>query len=167
MPRGLGLRVAAIVAVSLMLAGCGIVESPASLMPGEAFSCVGVPPQTCQQTLRDARTNADPGTTVVALRITCTKVPCTDQEGEASVEVGYSNGRRDSYSMGWAGAEAAPQPPVPTELLVEPVCNGVPRETCLEFAQSAIVGTDPTTIVSIVLRIISPWRPITGPSGPR
>jgi hypothetical protein len=152
MSRGLRLRiVAAIVAIGLAAAGCGIVDSPPSLAPGPAFTCVGVAQQTCQQMLRDAQTNADPGTVVVALQITCTKVPCTEQQGEASVEVGYSNGRRDSYSTGWAGAVAEPELPVGPDLPVEPVCNGVPRETCIEFAQGAIVGADPTTIVSIVL----------------
>ena len=153
MLRALRSRVVAIAVLGLMTAACGITGGGPTIEPGPAFSCVGVPQATCQQTLQDARNNAQVGETVVALRIACTKVPCTDQEGEASVEVGYSSGRRDSYGMGWAGAAPAPAvPPDPAALPVEPDCGGVPQDMCLDFAREVASTVDPSTIASIVLR---------------
>lgn len=152
MSRGLGSRLGALLAVGLVVAGCGIVPNDPSVAPGEPFACIETSPDICQQTLRDAQANADPGTTVVALRVVCTSPPCTDQGGEVSVEVAYSNGRRDSYSSAWAGAAEPEAAPEPTELPIEPVCGGIPREQCLEFAASAFTGVDPSTVVSIVLR---------------
>ena len=162
MSRGLASRFVALLAIGLVLTGCGIVADGPTVAPGAPFACIETSQHICQQTLRDAQNNADPGTTVVALRVVCTSPPCTDQGGEVSVEVAYSNGRRDSYTNAWAGAVEPEPVPEPTELPIEPVCGGIPREQCLEFAASVFTGVDPSTVVSIVLRCTSTCTTASG-----
>ncbi len=99
---------AAIIGAALLAAGC-LDGTPTAATFGPIdqaqppIECVAIPARTCQEIVTDARRNADPGTVPVRIRATCTRRPCTLQQGDVSVEVLYSNGRRDSFVMGWAG----------------------------------------------------------------
>lgn len=97
----------------MLVAGCSPEPVPLETVPPEAppqgaFSCVGVPAGTCQQMLADARANASAGVVVVQMRIRCTVVPCTLQNGQAEADVVYSDGQRTTYGMGWSNAAAPP-----------------------------------------------------------
>lgn len=72
--------------------------------PAASFTCIGVPPVTCQQMLADARMNATPGTVVVRMDIRCTQRSCTLARGEAESTVVYSNGATSTMVVGWEGA---------------------------------------------------------------
>lgn len=132
-----------LLAVALLVAGCrGLTATAAPVLMGPPVECVGIPAQTCQQIVADARGNAEPGTVPVRIRAVCTALPCTPQRGDVSVEVVYSNGRTDTYGMGWSSAPE-PVPPIgPAELPVEPVCQGVPQGPCRDRALET-VGADP------------------------
>ena len=139
----------------LLLAGCGDPAPPATIPPGgPVVDCQGVPAGTCQQALADAQSNAVVGTGVVSLRVACTAPPCTMQNGQAKVDILYSNGRVDSFSAAWAGAmPAGAPPPRPPALTVAPACHGVPADRCREFATSAMEGMPAGKVVaSIVVR---------------
>jgi hypothetical protein len=137
--------------VVLLFAGCG--DGWSSAPPLDALppvECVGIPAATCQTIVADARRNAEPGTVPIRIRAVCATPPCTIQQGDVNVEVRYSNGRADQYSMGWAGPGAG-QPPVPVVPPVEPTCQGVPIETCRDMAISAVTGVTGGPAVTAIL----------------
>ena len=130
-----------LIAMGALVAGClgASATLPPPVMP---VQCVGIPAQTCQQIVNDARKNADPGTIPLQIRAVCTG-SCTPAAGNVQVDILYSNNRRDSYGMGWSGAvEPAPGGPAPAEpsLPVEPVCQGVPAGPCRDQAISGAMG---------------------------
>ena len=165
-------RLVAIVAwlglVAAILAGCA--EGPPATLPAAIppIDCRGVPAQICQDAVSTARTNLDPGAFVVQVRVVCQVATCTVANGQAQVDVQYSN-RRDSYGTGWASAvdpaQPAPaEPPqpdgseqAPAPLPVEPVCVGVPPGRCHDQAENGIdpakeFDHDPGDVVGIVVR---------------
>lgn len=143
-------------AIVVLATGCGgpaSTRTPVDFVP--PVECIGIPAETCQQIVRDARANADPGTFPVRIRAVCSQVPCTPQRGDVSVDIEYSNGRRDSYGMGWAGGIGAdPEPPPEAVVLpVEPTCLGVPPGPCRERALETVgANGDTADIVAIVVR---------------
>lgn len=152
-------RILAVAAVAFVVLACGSSIGSTVIPDQPLVECVGVPPETCRQSLADARRNAAPGTVVVQIRVVCTKLPCTLQNGEAKVDVLYSNGRTESFGTGWAAAAPMPAgPPQPAPALpVEPTCLGVPvvgdAGNCHDFATSAMDGVlDGREVVSIVVR---------------
>ncbi len=152
-------RILAVAVVALMVSACGG-SAQSTVIPDQPLvECVGVPPETCRQSLAEAQQNATPGTIVVQIRVVCTKLPCTLQNGEAKVDVLYSNGRTNSSGIGWAAAAPMPAgPPQPAPPLpVKPTCLGLPvageTDNCLDFATSAMENVlDGREVVAIVVR---------------
>lgn len=149
---------ATIVVLGLLLAGCdAIATSPTPVEFVPPVQCIAIPVATCQEIVDNARTNADPGSVPVHIRATCTRAACTLGEGDVSVEIQYSNGRRDAYGMGWSGPGAVPVGPPAEVLPVEPVCQGVPADRCRELALEAVTANDGLgDIRSIVVRCAAP-----------
>jgi hypothetical protein len=95
--------------LALLVAAC-IGEEPVATDPGpgqQPAGCIGIPSQTCAEIIADAKRNGDPGTVPVEIRAVCRHAVCTIQDGDAQVDIVYSNGRRDSFVMGWAAAPPA------------------------------------------------------------
>jgi hypothetical protein len=146
--------------ICLGIAACfgGEVPPPPPVQLQAAVDCQGIPAGTCQEIVTDARRNAEPGTIPVAIKAVCTSPPCTPQSGEVQVEVQYSNGSGQAFSMGWAEAEPgeAPVPggfPDDGGLEGDPVCQGVPAEPCREMAATpAGDDLDGREIQSITVR---------------
>ena len=144
----------AIAAVALVAGAC--VSAAPTAMPNPpaapAIDC-RAPVDICRSAVNDARANADVGTVPIRVQVVCTVPVCTPQQGEAQVDVQYSNLRTDSYTTGWAAA--APAAPQAEGLLsVEPACGGVPRQTCIDLAATAVAGIDPATIATIEVRCV-------------
>jgi hypothetical protein len=105
---------------------------------GQPVECIGIPAQTCTEIVTDARRNAEPGTFPIRIRAACSRPVCTIRDGQAQVDVDYTNGRHDSFGIGWAGAAPAGGPGRPPGLAIEPICQGVPRGPC----RGAVVDID-------------------------
>lgn len=104
-------RIVICATLAVILAACSpeTVPTVAPDAPLEgAFSCVGVPPVTCQEMLADARRNASSGVVVVQMHVRCAVVPCTLQSGTAEADIRYSDGSQSTYGMGWAGGLPGP-----------------------------------------------------------
>lgn len=152
-------RILAVAVVAFVVLACGSSTESTAIPDQPLVECVGVPPETCRQSLADAQQDATPGTIVVQIRVVCTKLPCTLQNGEAKVDVRYSNGRTNSYGTGWAAAApmpAGPAQPAPS-LPVKPTCLGLPvggeTDNCLDFATNAMEhAPDDREVVLIVVR---------------
>jgi hypothetical protein len=144
----------AIAAVAL-LAGACVSAAPTAIPNPPAAPAIDcrAPADVCRSAVDDARLNADVGTVPIRVQVVCTVPVCTPQRGEAQVDVQYSNLRTDSYTTGWAAAAPA-VPPAEGLLSVEPSCGGVPRQTCIDLAASAVAGIDPASIVTIELRCV-------------
>jgi hypothetical protein len=130
---------ASLVLLAVSLAACDL--ATASAVPaGPPVDCRGIPVGTCQGIVADARTNAGPGAVPVNIRAVCLDAACTNASGNVQVDILYSTGRRDSYTMGWAGpAPGMPEGPgVVLELPVAPVCQGIAPEPCLERARESL-----------------------------
>ena len=86
--------------------GVGGGPIPPDLAPVPALpvppQCVGVPAASCQSIAQSA---AGMGTQVVTqIVVTCTKVPCTDKEGEGDMVVTFADGTTSKSSWGYAGS---------------------------------------------------------------
>lgn len=128
----------ALVLATTLLAGCGLMD-PVIIPAAPPVDCRGVPAQTCRHVVSDTRAQArGPGVVPVAIRVACTRAVCADQEGEAQIDVRYSDGSEDHYTMGWSGAVDEPgqgRRPAPTPSLpIEPTCEGVPVQPCHDNA---------------------------------
>ncbi|MBA3876523.1 MAG: hypothetical protein C0498_06240 [Anaerolinea sp.] len=139
--------------VALAVAGCGISRLGPGPAPASGQRCEGIPAAVCDRMLADARRQAPAGVApVVGIRIVCTTT-CTEAAGEASVVVTYANGQTVESMQGWASPIGPPQPggPIgvePTPLPLEPVCLGVGRERCLEFAAAGLASAGLTSAPS-------------------
>jgi len=67
-----------------------------------APQCVGVPVQSCQSIAQSAANMG--GQAVIQIVVTCTKVPCTDKEGEGDMIVTFADGTTNKSSWGYAGS---------------------------------------------------------------
>jgi len=100
--------------------------------------------------------------------VRCAVPVCTVASGEANVIIFYIDGRQDSSGYAWAAAAPAPMPPEPPEppvpLTVEPVCVGVPAESCIEMATSAVAGLPRggPAVASITVRCTAVCTPTNG-----
>ena len=144
------------VVLGLLAAACGGPSpTPTPLEMIQPVECIGVPASTCQEIVVEARRNARPGTFAVRVRAACTRPECTSREGDVAIDVLYSDGRTESWGMGWSGAIDAvePGPQVDPTLAATPMCQGVPPDRCAEMAISVVSG-DPagSTVVSILVR---------------
>jgi hypothetical protein len=155
------MRTPALLAMTvLVLAGCGVitpdsVEEGVSGTPVSGQVCEGVPANLCAEELRRAQADAPPGAGGVAgIRIRCVAPSCTQAAGDVEVTVTYANGQTVMYGAGWMGPGAQPPPmPEPTELPVQPTCQGIPLAWCREQA-ATILGDAPTEAapISVVVR---------------
>jgi hypothetical protein len=118
-------------ALAWLIAAC--VGPPATPTPVKMIApveCIGVPAQTCQEIVTDARRNAQPGVFLVHVRAVCTRQPaCTLAEGEVTIDAQYTDGSTQSSGMGWSGAidPALPPPPEPT-IVAPPPESAVPSD---------------------------------------
>lgn len=104
--------------------------------------CLGIPALTCNEHAAGIGPSGS-GARPVAIRITCTRAPCTPQQGEASVEIVYADGTRSSSGFGWVQAAPGivkPVPPAPVQPPVEPVCVRIDLETCQRMAEEQTGG---------------------------
>jgi hypothetical protein len=150
--RPLGL----ILGLALLAAGC-IGDDPVASDFGPAqqpVECIGIPAQTCTEVVTDARRNADPGTIPVTIRAVCSRSFCTTRDGDAQIDIRYSNGRHDSFGIGWAAAVPGQVPAQPPTLAVDPVCQGVPPGPCRDAAE--FDDGSGRTIRAIVVRCTAP-----------
>jgi len=109
----LGIRVGVIV-LGLLAAACGGPSpTPAPVEMIQPIECIGIPANTCQEIVAEARRNARPGTFPVHIRAVCTRAQCTFQEGDVAIDVLYSDGHTESWGMGWSGEiDVAPGDPI-------------------------------------------------------
>jgi hypothetical protein len=151
---------APILAVSLLLWGCDLVTPPV-VPAGPPISCEGLPARICNEIVNDARRNAQPGSLPVTIRAVCQDAAgCSDAAGTVLVDIVYSNGRRDTYSMSWAGAGGAPfggeAPAAGASLPIEPACDGVPPGPCRDNAfvglQNGGIDPEPLDVQRIDVR---------------
>lgn len=128
----------------------------APVPPEPVVECLGVPAATCQEIVSGARNDAPPGAVPMTIRAACTLALCTVQNGEVEIEVRYSNGETHTSGMGWAGAdEPGIDQPGPVEPAVpgEPICLGVPVQTCRDLAASAAsADTQGREVATITVR---------------
>jgi len=159
-------RVLASMAIALVGLGTLGCEPPA--VPGvpaggggaPQIACQGVPDSVCKQALDT--TGAVPGT-VAQVIVRCSKPPCTEQGGEADVVVTFRDGRQVTSNYGWASAPAAPVPLItPPPMPVEPVCQGLPFQQCLDMATNGLDGTTAGAVGKITVHCSAVCTPITG-----
>ena len=159
--RVLGLALAAL----LLASGCD--DAPPSPAPsvGTAgtpeVACLGVPAGKCAEIVEDVQAN---GSVVpaVAIQIRCSGSPCTEQQGQVTIDVVYADGQRSSSGQGWAEAGGPFEIPPPV-LTVAPTCIGVAGDQCRNLAESAIGGRhDAPPIRSIVVRCTGVCNARTG-----
>lgn len=88
--------------------GQGVGGGPISPAPAVAPTlpvapqCVGVPAASCQSI---AQSSVSMGTKVVIqIVVSCTKVPCTEQQGEGDMVVTFADGTTSKSSWGYAGS---------------------------------------------------------------
>lgn len=137
-------RLATIVTTAVLVAGCGSFGGRAT-----GFECVGLSQGRCQAMYRETLTSVPTGATVTSVTIRCTVAACTEQEGAAEVTTVLGDGQRTVVGQEWATApEAAPATDSP--LPVEPICQGVPLERCLE--QAGAIGAQDKVVTAIVVR---------------
>ena len=146
------------VIAALSVAGCGLerLVDEGGPMPVSGMHCAGVPAAMCVSMRADAQRDAPPGAgAVVGIDIRCT-TSCTEAAGDVTVVVTYANGQTVESGQGWASPVGTPgEMPIvdPTTLPVEPVCVGIDRERCLEFAAASLdAGPGGPVPVSIVVR---------------
>ena len=169
-----GVALARQILVGVVLAGfvasvAACEPAPQATVPVEGVApveCVGIPDSTCREVVANARANARPGSFPVTIRAVCAQAACTHASGEVTVEVLYSDGRRESSVMGWAGPAIPggdPGEPAP-DLAVAPICHGVPAVQCRDMALAATdEGPPGSRVLSIVVRCTQP--PCTAETG--
>jgi hypothetical protein len=132
---------AAVVLLALITLGCD--AGPPAAVPGAGaprIVCQGVPVSICNQAVDT--TGALQGT-IGQVVVRCSKLPCTEQSGEAEVLIVFADGRREMSNYGWSSAPADPvQIPLitPPPLPVEPICQGVPFRKCIDMATGGLDG---------------------------
>ena len=113
-------RLAIVTVLAIVAVACGDPPPPdaSSAAPDASaepqFACLGVVAAKCAEFLKQAVSEGR-GVPVSAIRIACTKPPCTDRQGEVTIDVLYANGRRGSSGAGWGtadGGQVAPPGPV-------------------------------------------------------
>jgi hypothetical protein len=75
---------------------------PAPALP-VAPQCVGVPLESCQSIAQSAANMG--GQAVIQIVVTCTKMPCTDKQGEGDMVVTFADGTTNKSGWGYAGAD--------------------------------------------------------------
>jgi hypothetical protein len=139
---------------------CSPPAAPAVPVGAQPVVCQGVPRAACQQAVDTigGRRGA-----VARVVVRCKQPVCSDATGEADVIIFFADGRQETSGYGWASAPAAPvpvitQPPLP----VEPVCEGVPFQKCLEMATSGLDGSTAGAVGKITVHCSAVCTPTSG-----
>jgi hypothetical protein len=110
------LTVVAAIATAVVV-GCGdpaasdVVEASQDGSTLGQSACLGVVTSKCNEILGEAQRQG----VVSTIRIVCTRPPCTERQGEVTIEVVFANGGQSSWGEGWqtAGGVAPAPAPVP------------------------------------------------------
>ncbi len=152
MRRGL---ILAVVLLAGSVAACmPAAATPPAVIPAEPIVDCRAPASTCTTAVDDARAQVAPGVVPIAVQIVC-RPGCTVLEGEADIQVRYSDGSTGAWTTGWSGAIPAGPGEAPPPMPVVPTCQGVPEPTCTEMAQSGWESALGTDVASIVVRCTS------------
>jgi hypothetical protein len=160
----------ALVSMALALVAAGLLgcQSPAvPAAPGAdggaaRIACQGVPDSICKQAVDT--TGALRGT-IGQVVVRCSKLPCTEQSGEAEVMIVFADGRREMSNYGWSSVPAEPvEVPLitPPPLAVEPTCQGVPFRKCVEMATGGLDGNTAAAVGKITVHCSAVCTPTTG-----
>jgi hypothetical protein len=149
--------------VALGILGCEPAAVPAA--PGAdggapQVACQGVPDSICKQALDT--TGAAQGA-VAQVIVRCRQPVCTEQSGEADVLVLFRDGRQVTSNYGWAAAPAAPVPVItPPPIPVQPICQGVPFQQCIDMATSGLDGNTAAAVGKITVHCSAVCTPTSG-----
>jgi len=153
----------AIALVALGILGCEPAAVPAAPGAGGGapqVACQGVPDSICKQALD---TTGAPQGTVAQVIVRCSKPVCTEQSGEADVLIMFRDGRQVTSNYGWASAPAIPAPLMtPPPLPVEPICEGVPFQKCIDTAVAGLDGSSADKVGKITVHCSAVCTPTSG-----
>jgi hypothetical protein len=163
----IGARALASMAIALVALGslaCEPAAAPAAPAGGGApqVACQGVPDSICKQALET--TGAAQGA-VAQVIVRCSKPVCTERSGEADVLVQFRDGRQVTSNYGWESAPAVPAPiPVitPPPMPVQPDCQGVPFQQCIDMATSGLDGNTAAAVGKITVHCSAVCTPTSG-----
>jgi hypothetical protein len=148
-------RVRTLMTVAILASGalaCQPAAAPVSPAVDPQVVCQGVPDVVCKDASNSTSVG---GGSVAQILVRCTASVCTEETGEAAITVTFLDGRQEQSGYGWSGAEPGPAQPIPVitppTLAVQPVCQGVPRERCLEMATTGLNGASADTVTSITV----------------
>ena len=154
----------AIALVALGSLGCEPEAAPAAPAGGGApqVGCQGVPDSICKQALDTM--GAAQGT-VAQVVVQCSQPVCTEQSGEADVLIVFRDGRQTTSTYGWGAAPAFPEPiPVitPPALAVQPQCQGLPFQQCIDMATNGLDGSTADAVGKITVHCSAVCTPTDG-----
>ncbi len=160
-----GSRALLSMALALGIAACSPPAVPG--VPGGGggapqVACQGVPDSVCRQAV-DSTGEVQGSVAQVVVR--CSKPVCTEQSGEADVLVVFVDGRQVTSNYGWSSAPADPvQVPLitPPPLPVNPVCQGVPFQKCLDMATGGLDGSMAGAVGKITVHCSAVCTPTSG-----
>jgi hypothetical protein len=157
-----------LVSMAIALMALGLLACEPAPVPGAPaggggapqIACQGVPNSVCKQALDT--TGAAQGA-VAQVIVRCSQPVCTEQSGEADVLVLFRDGRQVTSNYGWAAAPAVPAPLMtPPPLPVEPICEGVPFQKCIDTAISGLDGSSADKVGKITVHCSAVCTPTSG-----
>jgi hypothetical protein len=136
--------------------------APAGGARAPQIACQGVPDTACKQAFDTIDPGARPA--VAQLVVRCSKPVCTEQSGEADILIIFVDGRRETSNYGWdVPAGAAPIPVVtPPPLPVNPNCEGLPSQKCVEMAIGGLDGVTAAVVGRITVHCSAVCTPTSG-----
>jgi len=162
----IGARALASMAIALVALGslaCEPVAAPGAPAGGGApqVACQGLPNSVCHQAVDTVGGSSRGPIAQVVVR--CSKPICTERLGEADVLIIFVDGRRETSSYGWESAPAVPAPLItPPPLPVEPICEGVPFQKCIDTATSGLDGSTADLVGKITVHCSAVCTPTSG-----
>jgi hypothetical protein len=73
------------------------------LVPMPAPQCVAVAADVCRQVAQAVWEDQPPSKTVIAIKVACAVQPCTEQQGNTAVTIGFADGSATETGWGWEG----------------------------------------------------------------
>jgi len=152
-----------------LFVGCGGAADPAAT---PRIACTDVPDVKCDEAVA-AVARSMPNEHPVVIEVLCVSAPCTESSGAMQTIVTLADGNHlRGTPQAWAdpaatdgGPVQAPPPAGPgrVPLPVEPICQGVPIQSCRDMASGVEDANGARTVVSIVVRCTK--GPCTDKSG--